>query len=298
MLFLLKLSDDHEDSPGSLLALYSGNHGDNRNISRRPSLSIEWDSTAEIRSLKKNVLIEHGRNYQLRCNELDDAKVIAASFKEKKGFEKPIIEIRNNYHDEGNSEWQQVYYPILLDKSSIEIRLTAAIDPIILGNTFNSELRDTCVITGKPEKQHVPWTFVSPSGRKYIVKAVYCGVHLWSVSFRPNEIGRWQYWWTQKFSEKQYSSAIGTFDVLGGDIHNIKKQLALLSNKIRHSKLKPGARRFKEFGPEFMRLERATLQSLTPEMFTSDSGKELQELLRELRILISGRNVPETLPLN
>ena len=44
LLFLLKHADDHEDSPGSVITIYSGNHGDSRNVARRPALTLHRQS--------------------------------------------------------------------------------------------------------------------------------------------------------------------------------------------------------------------------------------------------------------
>ena len=187
--------------------------------------------------------------------------------------------------------------PVAVDGKTLEVRLRAAKDPLILGGAFESELRDTWVQTGPSEEQIVPWHFESPSGHQQVVNAVYQGNHRWTVRFVPRELGRWHYWWTQNFTDDPYKSTVGIFDVLGGDIEKIRQQLLALRDEVELSNLSKDDRQ-NEFGIEFTRLERAALQLQTPESFRSASGQELRELLHEIRTVLSGENVPGPMPLS
>ncbi|MDM7916404.1 MAG: hypothetical protein QUU85_14260, partial [Candidatus Eisenbacteria bacterium] len=53
LLFLLKVGDVEEDTPGSVVTLYSANEGDSRNVARRPRLELEWEAPGEIARLEQ-----------------------------------------------------------------------------------------------------------------------------------------------------------------------------------------------------------------------------------------------------
>lgn len=289
--FLMKLSDDHEDSPGSVLGVYSGNHGDTRNIERRPRLLIEWHNPTEIRHLEKRVLLEHGRSIALEPLAIDGARFVSISFEPEEDFERPTIEIRNGDKRE-SSDWRKTTSPLRVNGKELDIRLRAARDIVELGRAFESQLRDTWVISGTPEAQVVPWHFESPSGRETVVNAEYQGDYRWTVRFLPKEIGRWRYWWTQEFAKNPYKSTDGFFDVLGSDAEGLHHSLVALRNRIRDSALST-AERHREFQIEFIKLERAVMQAQTPESYESKSGREIRALLREIRVeLAKGKKTP------
>jgi hypothetical protein len=293
LLFLLKLSDDDEDLPGSAITFYSANHGDIRNPKRRPHLYLQWKSPTQVLTVEKHILLEHGRTYVLTLPNMKRAQVVAVSFQVVDGFEQPTIEIRSK--EDRSAHWRRVLLPTAVNGKPLDVRLRASIDPVILGELFESELRDTWVRRGAPESQDVLWTFKSPTGARHLVKAMYQGNYRWTVRFRPSELGRWNYWWTQNFAERPYKSSVGIFDVIPGATKSIRKQLLALRDQIRDSDLKTEAERVAVFGQAFMKLERAALRQETPETFRGKAGQKFRVLLRELRTELSGTTVPESI---
>jgi hypothetical protein len=195
------------------------------------------------------------------------------------------------------SLWRRVSSPFTADWDWAEIRLTAAADPVVLGENFTAELHDTWIRTNPPEAQEVPWTFVSPSGHPFTVPARYQGHYQWQVNFQPHEIGRWHYSWTQNFLKKPYRSAEGFFDVVGGSQANIIQHLEILRDLIRNANVTSPAERRQAFGRRFATLERAAMHLQTPESFTSESGRDLRKLLNDLRSLLGGKPMPYPPPL-
>lgn len=293
LLFLLKLSDDYEDSFGSVTTLYSGNHGDSRNTARRPRLTIVWQAPGEVRRVEKAVFLEHGRSCLVELADLDDVTAVAAGFQAADGYETPTIEMRAG----SDAPWRRLSVPVAIDAETVTLRVTAAVEPIALGTAFEATLHDSWVLTGRPEDQEVVWTFRSPSGRAYDVRAVYRGAFLWSVDFTPDEIGRWRYQWTQDFAEARFASAVGVFDVLGGDDGSVREQLAALRDRILASGLGDETERVDAFGTAFAALERAAMRWQTPESFASEGGQALRDLLDEVRAALAGKKVPEEIPL-
>jgi hypothetical protein len=296
ILFLLKLSDYQEDYPGSVVKLYSGNHGDNRNVHRRPHLFLEWESSTGVQELEKEIFLEYGRSYVLPPLPTKGARFFTATFIPSSGYETPIIEMRGG-DTQHVSLWRRVSMPFTADWDWVEVRLTAAIDPVVLGEDFTAELHDTWIRTDTPEEQEVPWTFVAPSGQSFTVPAMYQGHYKWQVHFQPNEMGRWHYFWTQSFLKKSYRSADGLFDVVGGNQANIIQHLKVLRDLIRNSNLTSLAERRQAFGRRFATLERAVMHLQTPESFTSEGGRDLRRLLNDLRSLLGGKPIPYPLPL-
>ena len=151
--------------------------------------------------------------------DVDDAHVVSISFEPDLGFEKPTIEIRNGVNGQ-TGEWRRMLSPVAVDGKTLEVRLRAANDPLILGGAFESELRDTWVQTGPSEEQIVPWHFESPSGHQQVVNAVYQGNHRWTVR-NPKRTVRilvWQHyvfphfcWVPARHDVNAYQSAAGPF---------------------------------------------------------------------------------------
>ncbi len=94
LVFLVKLSDYREDLVCSLLTLYSGNHGDRMNPSRRPRLVLRWSSRAKINSIFLRTVLEYGRKYEIGPLNTAGASQIVASFYSEKDTLTPTFEIR------------------------------------------------------------------------------------------------------------------------------------------------------------------------------------------------------------
>lgn len=298
-LFLLKLSDYHEDRLASVLTLYSGNYGDSRNLQRRPHLYLKWESRTEAAHFTKDIFLEYGRSYTLPRQDTNGAQHVAVSFQAASGYPPPTIEICGG-KGENVSPWRQVSHPFVADWEWIQIRLSAVADPVVMGQAFVAQLRDTWVVTRPPETQDVLWTFISPTSKAYRVSAVYQSDYLWQVHFQPEELGRWHYYWTQNFTKGgPHKSALGTFDVIAGDRKNIKRQLHRLQDRIQHTSIKHPERLIERFETDFVKLERAALQLETPKSFTSKSQDDVYTLLKQLRVLLwgEGKPLPEPIPL-
>lgn len=302
LLFLLKLSDYQEDIPGSRMSFYSANYGTDWDIEKRPRLLIEWESPAEFKNLKEEVFVEYGRTYLLPRIASEGATYCSLSFIPNDGYERPTIYFRGVV--EGNvspwagsiSTWRQYSYPFEMEQQLIEIKLTAVTNPVVLGQPFKVQLKDTWVVKKPPEQQEVVWDFLSPTHLEYQMKAEYQDNYLWEVHFNPPELGRWHYFWKFNFDGYQRSSQ-GIFDVVGGHRSNIKKQLETLLKEIKNSKIKTSAGRMKYFEVPFTRLERAAFQLETPESITSESGYKLRKLIDELRFPLGGEPIPEVIPM-
>lgn len=289
LLFLIKLSDYLEDTPNSRIALFSANHGEDYNVLRRPKLKIKWSSNKEVKAFQKEVTLEYGRTYYTG-RIYTEARNIAVSFKPVSGFEKPTIEMRGW---DGNkiSNWQHVEYPASLGFEWMEFKLHAVTNPVVLGQAFISSIRDTWIVSKPPEEQSVEWEFVSPSGKKVKQLAKYMDDFEWTIEFIPNELGRWSYSWNTSFTKKPYISEQGYFDAVIGDDKNIREQLRLLKERIAVAGLKTHYERMKEFEIEFSRLERAFMQSQTPEIFGSVRGEAVLRELDEVRELLWGKPI-------
>ncbi|MFQ5729063.1 MAG: hypothetical protein ACE5GN_01715 [Waddliaceae bacterium] len=295
LLFLLKLSDHLEDTPASRISLYSSNHGDNKNLTRRPHLAIEWESGDEIQKLEKKITLEHGRTYYLPRIDNKEGRKFFISFDSSPEYEPPTIEVRGG-DDETISDWRQVVSPFKTEWSWLEFKISAVRSPIVLGNKFKAKSRDTWIESGPPEEQKVPWHFLSPTGISHKIFAKYIGEYEWEVDFQPDELGRWRYYWTHRFTSIPYKSPLGAFDVIIRDPKDVKKQLQRLAEKIESADLKTHYERMKVFEAPFSRLERAALRFETPESFHSKSGDDLRNRLDEVRTLIWKKPIPKFIP--
>ena len=292
LLFLLKLSDYLEDIPGTSIDVYSANHGDSRNTARRPRLVINWHGNEETLRLERHVLLEHGRTLELPRIETRDAASFAVSFDSENGREKPAIYIRGGDENGKATEWLYFDLPRALDWNWLEVRLDAYVNPVALGNQYTIDIRDTWVTTGPQEQQEVPCTFFSPSGKQHVVIAEYADDSCWQIRFTPEELGRWQYQWSQKFASIPYESPIGRFDVIPGDKVNASRALRNLIARMRASELPAGRQRARAFSVEFNRLQRALMSYETPESFplnnTHTDGGEVGARLDEAREAMGG----------
>jgi hypothetical protein len=290
LLFLLKLSDALEDTPGTQFFFFSGNHGDLRNTARRPLLRVTWEAPGQVARLAEPVHLEHGRVLGFPRMEAPAARLVAASFEAAAGHESPTVEVRGGRGD-AVSAWRPAALPFDAPWDWLEVRVLAARDPLVLGQAFESGLRDTWMLTAPPEEQRVPFVFTSPQGERHEVLARYEGDFAWSVSFLPTELGRWRYAWKQDFLKHTFRSPKGVFDVVTGDRQNLERQLRALLERARAEGL-PRDREYTELAPAFWKLERAIFQLETPESLASEEGRVLRELVVEIREALSGREVP------
>lgn len=294
---MVKLSDYLEDSGGIRLGLYSAEHGDSRNTSRRPRLRLTWSANSEVLALEHPIVLEHGRTMVFGPFPADKANIAAISFApESVAAVSPVRIDARIWQYEMPGPWLDASLPLEFDGDRIEVRLSGLINPTPLGTAFVAEFRDTWVTAGPPESQRVLWTFIGPSGRKVQALANYVGDNRWRIDFTPDEVGRWRYYWSQNFIDAPYTSALGQFDVVIEDTQQAVKGLQALIENIQNSYLKKGDERVEAFGPQFYRLQRALVNLEQPNGLPwraddPESGQVL-ESLDEVREALGGALAP------
>lgn len=291
---LVKLSDVLEDEAGALLYLYTVNHGDLRNTARRPTVSLTWTAPYVRYRQDHRIHLEAGRVAELRRITLGDATSLVASFEAAPGSGRPTLQMRGGRGDEV-SAWISGEHPLELSGRNwewAEVRILAARDPLELGTAFRTRLHDTWVRTAPPSEQPVVFEFDAPRGETFEVLGEYRGDYTWHVAFTPDEVGRWRYRFRESFLKHPYESEEGVFDVVVLDRKNARIQLEALAVRLR-GVAEASDRTPSPWTASFWRLERAALQLETPESFASPSGRELFDLLTEVRRLLSHRRVPD-----
>lgn len=297
LLFLLKLSDYHEDIPGTVLTLYSGNTGDDRNTVKRPALDIHWKVGNAHVEHEYDVNLEYGRDYTfpvIPINTNHSPISIAATYIDNSNHLSPTIEYRTGSNTTV-SAWNNIPYPqSIADADWVQFRIRAVHDPVLLGRPFRANLKDTWVLSASPEQQHVPWHFIAPSGKRHEVIATYKGDYIWSINFIPHETGRWKYYWENNFSH-EYRSETGTFDVIIGNQQNAWRQLEAFQKRL--TAFPAQDRNEAEiYMYQFTKLERSALNFLDAESYHSEVGLKFREKLNDIRGLIAEKP-PEEIPL-
>jgi hypothetical protein len=290
LLFLLKLSDSDEDLVSDHLVVYSAEEGDSHSDGRRPKLTVEWHVPTEIVGWKREVLLENGRSLELPKLPTKGANRWAVSFHARPGYESPEIEVRGGSSG-SSSEWRSAALPFEADWDWVQARLVAARNRVSLGTAFESEFVDTWVPNAKPEDQTVTWHFTDPLGREIELRGSYQGGFRWRVAFHPKVPGRWSYYLDHDLSWPPYRSEQVVFDVLVDDPTIVLDHLEDLAERIEASNLTTARAKFETFGDEFLRLERAGIQLLTPEEFRSERGVQFSSRVDEIR-----RELGEALP--
>jgi hypothetical protein len=294
---LLKLADRWEDDPDTLLYFYSGEHGDLRNPARRPRLGVRWRAAARV-ARERELLLEPGAVYRTGRIPAAGAVAIAASFQPREGSGRVTLEVRGGSGEKAASPWRPLVgtEPLEPGTTWAEARAVAAVQPVALGQPFETGFRDTWLPTGPPEEQEVRFHFRSPSGAVIERDAEYQGDYVFSVSIEPRELGRWEYSYTHRF-EHAYESAPGVFDVVALEIDGVEEALRSLLSDLDAQEVEIGAAHIPTLGPRFWRLERALLGLETPESFASPEGRERFALLTRIREVLGGRPAPEHPPL-
>lgn len=294
--FLIKLSDPFEDASGTILHFYSSCQGDSENPARRPRLTLDWFSEHECAGLERMVRLEPGRSLELPPVEGGE-EVVALAMSHGDGScpEWPRLSARNADPAAdlaASSDWMSVALPRRCEWSRVEWRMDAVRNPVELGQSFTASFRDTWTPSGPPETQEVPWTFLSPSGRQHHVRAEFVGDWTWAVRFEPEELGRWEYSWSQTF-DGPWKSAVGSFDVVPGDRESLIRALDRFIERVRGCGLPTGTPRMRAFAVEFQGLQRGLMAGQTPESFQlgggDASGGEVGRRLDEARKALGGK---------
>jgi hypothetical protein len=246
-----------------------------------------------VTSESREISLERGRALVFPRIPLNGARVIAASFIPDSTSFVPTIQYRVGTGEEAGM-WLPFPGIAECEGSWVEMRLLAAQDPISLGEPFHAEIRDTWIRTAAPEEQKVPWVFTSPTGKRHRLMAKYAGDSRWVIAFVPDELGLWRYEWSQHFADPPYKSAIGYFDVLGGEIESLRKPL----EKIAQEASSHDPEKLTTMTPlmvRFARVERAMMAQMTPDVYKSEVGQEVRAALRKTRAALSGSQVPDSL---
>jgi hypothetical protein len=295
LLFLLKVADAQEDTPGSMITVYSGNHGDSRNIHRRPCLELEWSAPSESAAISRQILLERGRTLFLPAINLKAPALLAASFIPDSSSLDPTLQIRTGTGND-TTAWRPIHGLAECERGWAQIRILAAQDPVILGEPYHAEMRDTWITTAAPEEQEVPWIFISPTGARHETMAKYAGDSRWAVDFVPDEIGLWRVSWSQSFAEHPYQSETAFFDVMLGDLDDVRSPLHRLAEEARKANHEDKTKMTPLMG-RFARLERAAMARLTPDQFRSTAGESLRTWLNEARQALGREAVPDSIPM-
>lgn len=292
-LFLLKLADVMEDRPGSLVDLYSANHGDSMNVDRRPSLTLDWECPAEMHETRC-VRLEYGREIPGPTLECGNGDWVASSFRTAEGYESPTIEVSGLQRNDRDPAWEKMRRPIKASGGPLTFRVSAVKNPVTLGSRFQARVRDTWVTKGPPESREVRWIFLSPTGVEHEATGDYQGDYSWNVEFQPDEVGRWRYTWRHDFTSDPYEGQTGVFDIVPADRGSICEEIEELSREARSADDEESGRKIMQ---RALRLERGALTCVGPEEWNSEGGARVRHALRLLRSVVWGEEVPEPIPL-
>lgn len=286
LLFLLKLADDQEHVPGSLLFLYSANHGSTKTLARRPRLVLEWDAPDELDRYEVDVHLEHGRALALPGPPAG-AQTMAATFRPARGSGPLAVQTAIG------ERWRNYVLP---GAAGTETRALAAHNPIPFGEVFEALLRDTWVRTKAPSEQRVTWTFTSPTGAVHEVLAAYLDQNQWRVRFTPDELGTWSVSWAQQFLDESYQSEALKFDVVRGEQAAIARAVEALAEAIGEDPPPEGSQLLLRYQIRLARLEQALISFETKQTYWQEGGGErIRSLLARLRARL-GEAPPNPIP--
>ncbi|MGI9626945.1 MAG: hypothetical protein ACR2QM_08930 [Longimicrobiales bacterium] len=283
LLFLLRLQSVQEDIPGSLAHLWAATEGENRNQGRKPRLSLFWRAPEQA-VLDRTLLVEHRTSVVL---PLESGNVV--EFTPAEGSDPPELATRAPEGD-----WTPVTRGFVPDGHS-ELRVRAVRDPIVFGDPFEAEFRDTWIRTARPEEQVIPWFFTSPTGREVVIQARFEGDFTWKIQFTPDEVGRWRFHWRHDLQAARYESQVEVFDVMleaKSQAADALKHFLSLSIAGRMDSREELSRMMVRFS----KLEREVMGLLEPADYRSEVGLELVGLMRQIRSEL-GAPVPEPIPM-
>jgi hypothetical protein len=295
ILLLYKLLDVFEDSPGSVMEIWSANF-DVHGSARRPTLNIRWRSTDSVSGNTYSIVLEPGRATEIHDIAVGGERIVATRFLPAPGMiasdqsqdcsQRPYLEYRASGSDSG---WIPLLSPSAINANTIDLRVAAVSDPVALGESFVNQISNTWVTSGEPADQQVEWEFDSPDGTTIVRTSEYIGDYTWRVSLQTNAIGRWRYRWRHSLAGKQVSSDTHYFDVVAWELDDVADGLKSLYAAIMASGAAPKSYAMLPYELAFMRLERAAMA------LPADAGTDadLRADIRAIRERLSGSPVPE-----
>ena len=285
LLFLYKLLDAHEDSPGSVMEIWSANVGVDGS-GWRPTLEIDWSMNAMPAQREIPVRLETGRSLDLSSVPVNNDALLVTDFRASDSPDcngQPFVEFRITG---SGGEWQTVRPGIRVGSGLLDFRITAATDPKPLGGTATLEISDTWVPDGNFDTQTVSWEIVKPNGQTVTVVSTYAGDYTWQSAIELDAPGRWLYRWQHALAGKPVRGPQRGFDVVAREPGQIIASLRSIRNRIENNAIAPRSHEMLPFELDFMRLERAGMAMKTA---------EIAEELRLTRNAISPRSVPDPL---
>jgi hypothetical protein len=300
ILLLVKLLDIYEDSPGSVMEIWSATYGVDVST-RRPTLRLSWRPTQPTQVLSYPIYLEPGRSMTLPAIEASGQRLLVASFTpstaaESRSYNRdcplpPHIEFRA---ENGTDGFQALAVPTQVAAGPVTIRVAAVQTPVELGSQYVAAIRDTWVTTGKAEEQTVTWTFDDPYGETYRLQGQYIGDYTWQVSLPTNSIGRWTYRWSHHLAEKELQSENHSFDVVAREPASVLAGLRILREEIAASGAEPRTYEMLPFELSFMRMQRAAVALLPDLAANPETVDSITAGLKALREQLSGEPVPDT----
>lgn len=296
VLLLYKLLDKSEDSPGSVMELWSANFGVAGSTTRRPALQIRWQSTNSVTSNSYPLALEPGRTLEIQSVQVGGKRLVATDFQSSPNIvadaapqgcsQYPYLEYRLT--GSGN-DWMPLSDFLSLDADEIDLRVSAVTNPVALGEDFTARIRHTWVTTGDAQDQDIYWEFTSPDGRQYNKTSEYAGDFTWRILLKTDAIGRWHYRWHHALAGHPVESDLHYFDVVAWERSDIVGGLIDLQQAIRASGAEPKSHEMIPYELSFMRLERAAMVVMT----TDTGDKEIRAGIKAVRELLSGSPVPD-----
>jgi hypothetical protein len=258
---LIKASRLDEELPGSIKTFYSREFGDDFNPELRPALEIEWCAPA-LWVEEWPFVLEAGEMCTLRPRQpltMEEKATLAASMQlepaEGAGALPPEVwAVGWNVDGTATGSPHPLEIPLQGTSSDLELRLSAAVNPILAGEKASISLLETWApLVERPQNLIVPFYFISPSGRQIQVTARHVGSFRYVADILPDEISVWTYTWKvqtdKRFKDHEgrgyitvmkgtgqgYLKALGYFTT--NAVRDARRHKGLLSRRQAHFRL-------------------------------------------------------------
>lgn len=200
---LLKLDDQEEDRWGTEFAFLSSEFGDDRDVvSKRPTLEFDIEMSMPAAEYDWDFVLEPGTEFVLppvRGDRSMDSLLVVAELSSDRleSTVPPQIYMRGGSIDDTTaSAWVPVHGPAYVDWDWLQLKVSAAPNPIAWGDRFEVRLLETWV-QPEPREQQVPeLALIAPSGKVHRVAGRPDGPTEYVLTFTPTELGLWRYGWS------------------------------------------------------------------------------------------------------